>query len=747
MSSPIASSVASEQFGDIQAQLRSLRNNVDHLEAVANLPAKQRTTSVKELAGEIASDAYNIGISTDILEQLVDILTKPNHLDQTTTTTLIKNLYPQERVSSNVVTKIVCCLGPARVKPSPATQTLLLQWLLLIYEFLEEPAILSRLYSVLFNMLDMISLRRPLCHILSLITRRPNVKPFRIQAIMELLRNAGDDEKELMGLLRVFKNYYPDIIIGDIGRSKFFFKHPDPEWTAKLKQLQERNLERIQSGNGHNNVFQVVRRGASSKRRKVAGIIPDVQTSRVKPSFTSLEELRNVDGFVERLEKLELPNQIVSVLENRMAHKYMALVGPETAIHRLDDWLDAFLKDEVEMAKMPDSADSETFRYVLGAICGYVQSTKELPGVVQRFLDNYLRTWNGQDYRQEILNILKFIPRGSYDDLRDHYLERLDTTILDHTASSRTDLLDFYANLIRKWGISLRSETFSVTSGRFKPLVSLITHVELLLLSLMEIPFTADAKDTGDFIPVTTSILDLYSDLAELYSHASSNGNIRLTVPLAPAIYSLTFTSNLAQISRLSNILSIYKNSFETSLTSQTLQSPDKSAGGFYAPEMVGLYNGYIMDLCNLIWRNRALNSEDQNAHGCLVPKATKESFVEYINDSNEISKHRRAARSEGPAFNHSLGLMFSLSYHVALASHSAACFSALEEQAGLTGDRPTLQRPVTQKALEALEKEGGIKLSWSEYRLKMLDWFDDLGSDGIGQLMRSTMKALRKDG
>jgi centromere protein I len=176
------------------------------------------------------------------------------------------------------------------------------------------------------------------------------------------------------------------------------------------------------------------------------------------------------------------------------------------------------------------------------------------------------------------------------------------------------------------------------------------------------------------------------------------------------------------------------------------LQSPDKIAGGFYAPDMVGLYNGYIMDLCNLVWRNRALNSEDQNAHGCLVPAVTKNSFVEYINDSNEILKHRRA-RSEGPAFNHSLGLMFSLSHHVALANHSAACFAALEEQAGQTGDQPNLRRPVTQKALEALEKEGGVKLTWQEYRLKMLDWFDELGSDGIGQLMRSTMKALRKDG
>jgi centromere protein I len=338
------------------------------------VPPKQRHTSVKELASEIASDAYDVGIPIDVLGQLIDVLTKPNHLDQTTITTLIKNLYPQERVPSIVVTKIICSLGPTKLKPSPATQTLLLQWLLLVYEFLEEQAHLPRLYSVLFDMLDMISLRRPLCHLLSMITRRRHVKPFRIQAIMELLRNAGDDEKELTALLRVFKNYYPDIIIGKVGRLKFFFKHPDPEWTVKLKQLQERSRERIQSRTGHNS-FQVARRGAS-KRSKVSGIIPDVQTSRVKPDYTSLEELRDVDNFVERLDKIELPNQIVSVLEDRMAQKYMAIVGPATARHRLEDWLEAFLKDEAELAKLPDYNESEALHYVLGVVSGYVRSTK-----------------------------------------------------------------------------------------------------------------------------------------------------------------------------------------------------------------------------------------------------------------------------------------------------------------------------------------------------------------------------------
>jgi centromere protein I len=55
------------------------------------------------------------------------------------------------------------------------------------------------------------------------------------------------------------------------------------------------------------------------------------------------------------------------------------------------------------------------------------------------------------------------------------------------------------------------------------------------------------------------------------------------------------------------------------------------------------------------------------------------------------------------------------------------------------------LRKPVTQKNLTALDKDGGVKINWQDYRLKMLDWFDENGSEGIGKLMRSTMKALRK--
>lgn len=331
---------------------------------------------MSELAKTVASDAYESGIPLESLDRLIDIITKPNHLDQGTITTLVKNLYPVDKVPSSIVTRIVGCLGPSKGKPSPATQALLLRWLILIYDAVEEPHHLPRLYAVLFNHLDMISLRRPLCQLLSMITRRKHVKPFRIQMLMELLRNIGDDERELMGLLRIFKNYYPDIIVGDIGgsrRTTFFFKHPDPEFTAHLKVVQEAHQERLRTSG--TSTFQVVRRGGV-KRSKVEAVIPDVQTTRVQKDHTSLEELRSVNDFVERFDKIELPNQIVSSLADPLAQKYLLLVESQDAARRLENWLESFLNDEFEKICDGDEADPDALNYVLGATVGYVRTTK-----------------------------------------------------------------------------------------------------------------------------------------------------------------------------------------------------------------------------------------------------------------------------------------------------------------------------------------------------------------------------------
>lgn len=87
------------------------------------------------------------------------IVTRKSELDQTSVTTLLKNCYPAQRVPADVVLAVVGALGQGKGKPSPGTQNGLVKWLTIVHEIIEDPNVLSRLYGVLFAMLDMISIR------------------------------------------------------------------------------------------------------------------------------------------------------------------------------------------------------------------------------------------------------------------------------------------------------------------------------------------------------------------------------------------------------------------------------------------------------------------------------------------------------------------------------------------------------------------------------------------------------------
>lgn len=310
--------------------------------------------------------------------------------------------------------------------------------------------------------------------------------------------------------------------------------------------------------------------------------------------------------------------------------------------------------------------------------------------------------------------------------------------MLDSAVSSRVELLNFYSALITEWGVRLRTQPSasveSFTSSK------VIKHAELLASSLQELVPTSASTDK-DATPVVLSVLQFYKTLAGLFSHASGNANIRLTVPIAPTVYSIAFTPTVSVISRLNSILAGYKSAFEASLASEVIKPSDPSEP-LYRTELVNKFNGYVMDMCNLVWRNRALNTEDPNAQGCLVPAASTTALTTYVRNVNEAARHY----DRESAFHVSLASIFSLSHHAAFANLSAACFAEVEESHDVADDHPKLRKPATQKALQALEKDGGTKITWQEYRVHMLDWLEGVGSRGTSDLMRSTMKALRKE-
>lgn len=129
------------------------------VQAASKVPAKRRKTSIKSTVEKTTSLLYDRGALPDELARLVDLLTVRNHLDQASLAAIVRNLYPSAKVSDEVVLRFVGALGHGQLKPSLPLQSLFLRWLVMVYHMLQNPAILSQAYGVLFNLLDTAAIR------------------------------------------------------------------------------------------------------------------------------------------------------------------------------------------------------------------------------------------------------------------------------------------------------------------------------------------------------------------------------------------------------------------------------------------------------------------------------------------------------------------------------------------------------------------------------------------------------------
>lgn len=209
---------------------------------------------------------------------------------------------------------------------------------------------------------------------------------------------------------------------------------------------------------------------------------------------------------------------------------------------------------------------------------------------------------------------------------------------------------------------------------------------------------------------------------------------------------------SVTALSRLSSILATQKTSLET-LPPAAL------------PAVTNL-NGFLMDMCNLLFRSRAFNRTDANALGCLLPASTARHLESYL-----------VALS--PTYH--LSELFSISYNPSLAALSTSAFRELEE-AAIAGSRTKRRRrrrrrsssdddqqqrdevehdeseesdsiirhppgPVSQRTLAMLAENGMTLMRWKEYRLGMTEWLAERGVEGPAELIGCTMKGLKRKG
>jgi len=246
-------------------------------------------------------------------------------------------------------------------------------------------------------------------------------------------------------------------------------------------------------------------------------------------------------------------------------------------------------------------------------------------------------------------------------------------------------------------------------------IAQLIAHVNQLCLTLIQ---------TSPTVATHGKILDFYYHASVLSSDAHILTQTQVSAaPPATLIYNLFFAASPVTTSRVCSVVAKYKEGFQVGLSEANIN---------YTPEHIPEFNGFLMDICNCLWRQRALSNEHANANGCLISRQVVDDMASYI-----------TSLSVGG----SLATLFSLSYSPAF---SLFAISFLREMEETEEEREGLEvrhaGPVNKNSLRDLGNEGGINMSWDDYRRGVLDYLDQYGMGGVKHLLSITIGALRQE-
>lgn len=320
--------------------------------------------------------------------------------------------------------------------------------------------------------------------------------------------------------------------------------------------------------------------------------------------------------------------------------------------------------------------------------------------------------WDGRDNRETVLDTLSYLPIGD-DEGYQQIIGPLEQSILDGTPDSQLAILDFHTRLLRRWRILMETTTNFPPSLR-SSLSALISHVNKLTLTLTQ---------TSPTVGTHLAILDFYHLTAALFSTRPLLPHIEISIPPPLLIYTLHFGHSLPVLARLCGILAVYKRAWET-----LMAAPAPRPLTPHEHSQIAVFNGFLMDLCNCLWRSRALAITDLNSQGCRIPRALEPVLAAYLRDMDaELA----------------LASAFGLSHAPVLSMQAIAYVREREDEQG--GIRARHAGPVTQASLALLQTRGGLVLNWQEYRAGVLGHLERNGFGGVSELMYNTMKNLMR--
>ncbi|GFN83937.1 centromere protein i [Plakobranchus ocellatus] len=426
--------------------------------------------------------AMSHGLSQDQLTTLITVIGSQNpKLTQVIRCKLVKCLIPSYKVPQAAVVKVFHIIA-ANVLANPTNlHSLLLRWVLLVFDHLDGYDRLHRLYGLVFSFIDSVRLLPHACQLLFLLTRREDVVLFRVQKLLDLIRLQGP-EPCIMGLLMIYKVYCPHLVTIRLNYgNKVFFKNHDSTWRATIEAVVgqaragEHWEEKDEDVRTAEKRRERVQRRRGAKRQKL--IVPDVHAAmqeveeeedlpdehtHTTSARVPYVQIDTFTSFLENLDKIEYPSQVSAVLQDSQLQLLMMCDPDPVAMARLSLWIQHLFAFGFKKTDEESKQNEELLKMLLH----FAQNVQGLP-VLEAFLCNYLPTWDGRRYAPVILCLISCLKpsTGGWDELYFDILQPVLRLYYSSDVYLKVGLVSSLTKLLHNWATLFSQSEKSATTA------------------------------------------------------------------------------------------------------------------------------------------------------------------------------------------------------------------------------------------------------------------------------------------
>ncbi|KAJ6663323.1 hypothetical protein lerEdw1_010459 [Lerista edwardsae] len=457
-----------------------LEEALSYLEKIKDRTSPKDEVMQKHLL-TVEKVAQERGLAPEELDDLLNIALSGKFADRINTR-LLKNLIPTSSIMGDSVISAVSwlCVG----KCSRSTQVLFLKWLIAMFDFVEQKDQINPLYGFFFNFVQDEKLLPFACHVLYLLTRRENVKPFRVRKLLDLQARVGT-VPPLQALLLMYKSFAPDMVTFTLpANTKIRFKNSENLWKTAISSIKRRiyGTSPASQPNSIGMAYPQSRKRKWNTKLALPASSTNFSCSAENQKSHPLDALSHAAAFpVEQLQTfpqllqnihcLELPSRIGSVLGNPLLLHYINCVKDDSVYQRMYYWMGQIFREECPWYKIENQQYEAEFgdflKRVFEAECflqhllGRVASEKPLLTVsgafqegfssCEEFLYRSLPFWDGCCCRSQVLQLVSWIPLSTFSEMKSCLFRPLMQLFFTSSLYFKCSVLESLRELLLNW--------------------------------------------------------------------------------------------------------------------------------------------------------------------------------------------------------------------------------------------------------------------------------------------------------